>query len=30
MSFIDTVKQRVAIIRERRPFIDHLVRTVQH
>jgi membrane protein len=30
MTFIDRAKQRVAIIRERRPFVDHVVRTVQH
>lgn len=30
MSFIDTTKQRLAVIRERRPLIDHVVRTVEH
>ena len=30
MSFIDTLKQRVAVIRERRPFIDHVARMVEH
>ncbi len=30
MSFLDTVKQRVADVRERRPSVDHVVRTVQH
>ena len=30
MSIIDTAKRRVAIVRERRPFIDHLVRMFEH
>ncbi|MBC2933728.1 YihY/virulence factor BrkB family protein [Nocardioides sp. zg-1228] len=30
MSVVDTVKQRVAAVRERRPFIDHLFRMIQH
>ncbi len=30
MSLLDTVKQRVARLRERRPFIDHVVRMVEH
>lgn len=30
MSVIDTAKRRVAIVRERRPFIDHVVRMVKH
>ncbi len=30
MPLLDTVKQRVAEVRERRPFIDHLVRMVEH
>lgn len=30
MSFIDTLKQRVAVIRERRPFVDHVARMVEH
>ncbi len=30
MSLIDTAKQRLADIRERRPFVDHVVRTVEH
>ena len=30
MPLLDTVKQRVAEVRERRPFVDHLVRMVEH
>ena len=30
MGVLDTVKERVADLRERRPFIDHLVRAVEH
>ena len=30
MPLIDTVKQRIEDARERRPLLDHLVRTVQH
>ena len=30
MSVIDRAKARIATVRERRPFIDHVVRTVQH
>ena len=30
MSLVSSLKQRVARIRERRPFIDHLVRMVEH
>ena len=30
MSFIDTAKQRIAVIRGRRPFIDHVVRMFEH
>lgn len=30
MSFIDTAKQRIAVIRDRRPFIDHVVRMFEH
>lgn len=30
MALIDTVKQRIEDARERRPLLDHLVRTVQH
>ena len=30
MGLIDSAKARVALIRERRPFIDHVVRMVQH
>lgn len=30
MPLLDTVKQRVAEVRERRPLIDHLVRMVEH
>lgn len=30
MSFVSAVKDRVARVRERRPFVDHLVRMVEH
>ncbi|MBS2939170.1 YihY/virulence factor BrkB family protein [Nocardioides sp. J2M5] len=30
MPLLDTVKQRVAEVRERRPFVDHLIRMVEH
>lgn len=30
MSVIDSAKQRLAALRERRPIVDHIVRTVQH
>ena len=30
MSFIDTAKQRIAVIRDRRPFVDHVVRMFEH
>lgn len=30
MSLLTAAKQRVAVVRERRPFVDHLVRMVQH
>jgi len=30
MSFIDSAKQRLAIIREHRPLIDHVLRTFEH
>lgn len=30
MSFIDTARQRIAVIRDRRPFIDHVVRMFEH
>ena len=30
MSVIDSVKQRVSVLRERRPVVDHLVRAVEH
>jgi membrane protein len=30
MSLIDTAKQRVANLRERRPFVDHFVRMFEH
>ena len=30
MPVLDTVKQRVADLRERRPVVDHLVRAVEH
>lgn len=30
MSFVDGVKRRVQAVRERRPLVDHVVRTVQH
>jgi membrane protein len=30
MSLLGSAKQRVAVIRERRPFIDHVVRTFEH
>ncbi|SEC56550.1 membrane protein [Nocardioides exalbidus] len=30
MAFIDGIKARVADVRERRPFVDHLVRMVEH
>lgn len=30
MSFIDTAKRRIAVMRERRPFIDHFVRMFEH
>ena len=30
MALIDTVKDKVAEVRERRPFVDHVVRMVEH
>ena len=30
MGVLDTVKERIADLRERRPFVDHLVRAVEH
>lgn len=30
MSIVDSLKQRVESVRERRPFVDHVVRLVQH
>jgi membrane protein len=30
MSLVTSAKQRLALVRERRPFVDHLVRMVQH
>lgn len=30
MSIVDSLKERVESMRERRPFVDHLVRLVQH
>jgi membrane protein len=30
MSVIDSVKQRVSVLRERRPVVDHLVRALEH
>lgn len=30
MSVIDTARQRIAVIRDRRPFIDHVVRMFEH
>ena len=30
MPLLDTVKQRVADVRQRRPLVDHLVRAVEH
>ena len=29
-SIVDKVKQRIAVARERRPLLDHVVRTVEH
>src|SRR5687768_17975347 len=30
MSLVSAAKDRVALVRERRPFVDHLVRMVEH
>ena len=30
MSLVSTLKERVAQLRERRPFVDHVVRMVEH
>ncbi len=30
MSIVTTLKDRVALVRERRPFVDHVVRMVEH